>query len=155
MKKILLVRLHEKLQLSVVTPPAGFLYVPSYLRRHNPSLEFFLFDFALNPGDYSKYKKFVSNFRPDAIFFSGSYVERDQLYHCLKITRSLTRAVTICGGPLAGTAALELLHNPFLDYTVSSEGEQRAASLIDHLSTGSPPCEGIGYRRTGQVIFQK
>ncbi|MDD5092218.1 MAG: radical SAM protein [Candidatus Wallbacteria bacterium] len=152
--KVLLVRLFEPVPFVYTTPPTGFLYVASSLFHAYPGLLMKLYDFSLPVHDETLFQKTVRSFQPDTVLFSGTYVERDQLFRASAIVRSeLPQALIIAGGAGPSSSPLEFASSPNIDYIITGEGEERLPALFRHLESGSKPPDGLGFIKDGSVFY--
>lgn len=83
--------------------------------------------------------------------FSTEY--NKEIHHHVKIVReALPEAKIILGGVYPTIQPHLAMEDPGVDYCLLGEGEERMATLINHLRTGEPlPHDGFAFRKDGKV----
>lgn len=151
-KKILLIRSGEAFVIDV-SPPVGFLYLVSTLRREFDA-DVRVLDLLLYQTSDEEVAEYAAAFGADLVGYSGMAFQADSILRlAAAIREKLPRAIQVVGGPFPSTAPEKALSQPAVDYVVCGEGERSFAELIRVLDHGGAVDEvaGIGYRTDGEI----
>ena len=151
MKKILFVRLLEKIPYGVFTPPLGILYLIPPLKESYPKIKTKIFDSMLFKRPEKEFIRILKRFKPDIVAFSINYTERDMFKRYARLTsQKLKEAVIVVGGTGTNYTPEEFVGHA--DFVVSGEGEERFVNIIDILNNNSTTLmDGISYIDKDQV----
>ncbi|PLX16975.1 MAG: hypothetical protein C0601_08685 [Candidatus Muiribacterium halophilum] len=146
MKRILFVRLLEKIPYGVFTPPLGILYLIPPIKEKYPETDIFIFDSMLYKNTESSFISKIKKLNPDIVAFSINYTERDMFKRFSAITRKIRKNTKIIvGGTGTFYSPEEFIENA--DFVVSGEGEERIINILDFLTKKtSTLMDGISFK---------
>jgi len=134
-----------------IFPPIGLLYVASYARAGNPSLNIQVYDSQVDRRDLSEV---ILAFKPGIVGIScQSALVYSTLATAKLIKRAFPDAVIIVGGVHASLRPFDLLESPGIDIVVRGEGEEAFLELCNKVPAREPldGIPGICYKDRGEA----
>ncbi len=152
-----MVRLHLKVPFNAVIPPLGLIHIIPPVKKRFPGIDIDLYDTALNSQPLSGLLKKIDSYRPDWIFFSVTYLERDMLFDIFeKLKRLFPEIILVAGGWGVSCSPAEFHRNKHLDITCAGDGEERVISVVENLIHGRTDfMDGISYKFNGEKRFSE
>ncbi len=132
-----------------VFPPIGLLYIASYIRKCNPSLNIKIYDFQV---EEENFQDFLKKFKPDIV---GITCQSALVYSTLKIAEDIKKIdqkiKVIVGGVHASIRPQDILNSENVDLIVKGEGEETFLEICNNKSLKK--IKGISYKsKLGETI---
>lgn len=135
-------------QFQTLAYPLGIMYLSSYLKKQNKSVNIKLLDFALRINEIDKYKTiedFIKDttektidFKPDILAFSLIFSTSHHFFTFAvdKLKSFWPKAISIVGGVHATNCTKKLLQCKSVDYVARGEGEISFAKFVEQYECG-------------------
>lgn len=119
------------------SPPMGFLYLSSSLKKRFPGIETRILDLRLVDDPKESIAATVQTFQPVIVGFLGLTGDQPQLMILSGIVKSTSPNVHVCcGGPYPTHCPKDFQDMPHIDSIVRGEGEISLGNLVECLSLG-------------------
>ncbi len=129
----------------VHVPPIGLMYLAAWTRKVLPGAEVRIIESSLHAPSDREYTALLEDFKPDVVGVRSIVFFLEELQRIAWVTRALTPATIVAGGPIVKACREELFaHAPEIDVAVKGEGEQAFGRIL----SGEPfeTIPGVLYR---------
>lgn len=136
-KKILLIDAEEnkksEMHMQWGHHPLGLLYIASYIKSNNPSVEIKIFHTLTCENVLSSLRNIINSFEPDIIGIRALTRYKQQMCSIIALIRSMVPNVrVVAGGPYPSTSYNELLMEEKVDVVIIGEGEAAFQALVEY-----------------------
>lgn len=127
-----LVKLVEKDRApATISPPLGLLFIASYLRQYDDSIEIKVYDFDVKQMPYSEQGRIIERESPDIVGVGATTLSINGALKLAEIVKSIDKKILTV---LGGTHLTALPNQDYINFDVKviGEGEQAFVDIVSH-----------------------
>lgn len=151
-----LIRRKDLLDLELIGPPLGLMYIASYLK--NKFKNRIHIKVISKMVDFKTEKDLVvilKEYNPDVVGIRGQHIFKEIFHNIAAVVKQvMPKAIAIGGGPYITADFLDAVCDRNVDYLVIGEGEITFAEIIEKILNNESlqNIKGIVYRDNGKII---